>query len=86
MKHLFTALVAFAILLSSCTSENDFQKGKQQLEQQGYTDIVNTGIDLFCCDEKDGFTTGFSAKDKSGNRVDGCFCSGVTKGLTIRFQ
>ncbi len=86
MKNIFVALVVFAALFSSCTSENDFQKGKQQLEQQGYTDVVNTGIDLLCCDENDGFTTGFSAKDKNGNTVEGCFCSGVTKGLTVRFQ
>lgn len=57
MKNIFVALVVFAALFSSCTSENDFQKGKQQLEQQGYTDVVNTGIDLLCCDENDGFTT-----------------------------
>lgn len=69
-----------------CTSDNDFSKGKKQLENQGYTDIVNTGYNAFCCDEKDNFSTGFKAKDKNGNEVKGCICSGVLKGITIRFE
>ncbi len=38
-------------LLSSCmlTSNSDFEKGKKQLEQQGYVDIQDTGYDFFCC-------------------------------------
>mgnify|MGYP007071570958 CR=1 FL=1 len=51
----FLKVLALAILLSSCTSSNDFEKGKKQLEQQGYTDVKNTGYNLFCCDEKDSF-------------------------------
>jgi hypothetical protein len=73
-------------LLISCSSNNDFSKGKQQLEQQGYTDIRNTGYNFFCCDEKDTFSTGFECKDKNGNTVRGCFCSTIFKGVTIRFE
>jgi hypothetical protein len=31
-------------MLVSCTSNNDFENGKQQLDSQGYTEIVNTGL------------------------------------------
>lgn len=79
-------LVAVFFSIVSCTSDNDFSKGKKQLENQGYTDIVNTGYNAFCCDEKDSFSTGFKAKDKNGNEVKGCICSGVLKGITIRFE
>ena len=72
--------------LNGCTSSNDFEKGKKQLEQQGYTDVKNTGHNFFCCDEKDTFSTGFECKDKNGGIVKGCFCSSVLKGITIRFE
>lgn len=90
-KNLFSnacklVLVAVFFSIVSCTSDNDFSKGKKQLENQGYTDIVNTGWNAFCCDRKDKFSTGFKAKDKNGNEVKGCICSGVLKGITIRFE
>jgi hypothetical protein len=34
-------------MLVSCTSNNDFENGKQQLDSQGYTEIVNTGHSYF---------------------------------------
>jgi|10_taG_2_1085330.scaffolds.fasta_scaffold02292_2 hypothetical protein len=74
------------ILCTSCTSSNDFQKGKKQLEQQGYTNVENTGWAAFCCSDEDTFSTGFKAKDKQGRTVKGCFCGGVLKGVTIRFE
>jgi len=74
------------ILCTSCTSSSDFEKGKKQLEQQGYTDIENTGWAAFCCSDEDTFSTGFKAKDKQGRTVKGCFCGGVLKGVTIRFE
>lgn len=84
LASLFLLLVLLAT--SSCTSDHDFATGKRQLESQGYTDVTNTGWEAFCCDEKDGFSTGFAAKDKSGNAVSGCLCSGFMKGVTIRFE
>lgn len=79
-------LMLAAVYLSGCSSKNDFSKGKEQLEQQGYTEIVNTGHKWFCCDEKDTYSTGFKCKDKSGKVVEGCFCSTVLKGVTVRFK
>ena len=82
-KLLFVALIG---LFSSCTDDEAFIKGKKQLEQQGYTDVKNTGYSAFCCGEKDTFSTGFSCKNSKGETVKGCFCSGIFKGLTIRFE
>lgn len=81
-------LILLAVFFSvvSCTSDNDFLKGKIQLKNQGYTNIVNTGWSAFCCGERDNFSTGFRAKDKNGNKVEGCICSGVLKGITLRFN
>ena len=74
------------VFLTACTSESDFQKVKKQLENQGYTNIKNTGYDLFCCSDDDTFSTGFTAIDKDGKKVDGCVCSGILKGSTVRFK
>jgi hypothetical protein len=86
MKKVFISLLVLGIFITSCTSDNDFNKGKQQLEQQGYTDVVNVGYTTFCCGDDDDFSTGFECKDKNGNVVKGCFCSAMGKGLTIRFE
>lgn len=87
MKKILSSLTVVVISsLCSCSSNNDFNKGKQQLKNQGYTNISNTGYSFFCCSEEDTFSTGFKATDKNGNKVTGCFCSGLLKGITIRFD
>lgn len=85
MKRLFLSLI-ISVSLYSCTSNSDFEKGKAQLENMGYTDVEDTGYEFFCCDEKDTFSSGFTAVDKKGDVVSGCICSGITKGVTVRFQ
>ena len=79
-------LLIIALVLGGCSSDNDFQKGKKQLIQQGYTNVKQTGYKFFCCDEKDQFSTGFTAMAKDSTIVEGCMCSGIVKGVTIRFQ
>lgn len=86
MKKILITLLLTSLLVSCLSSTNDFEKGKKQLEQQGYTDVENTGYNFFCCDEKDTFSTGFKCKNKNGDIVTGCFCSNVFKGITIRFE
>lgn len=78
-------VVIFAAIIG-CTNSTDFQNGKRQLENQGYTNIKNTGHKMFCCDEKDTYSSGFSATDNKGRIVEGCICSGILKGVTIRFE
>jgi len=84
MKKIILFLII--TILFSCSSDNDFKKGKQQLENQGYTEVRNTGRNWFCCSDSDSFSTGFTCLDKDGNRVSGCFCSAIGKGITIRFE
>ncbi len=84
-NEIYTVLCV-VILCTSCTSSNDFEKGKKRLENQGYTNVKDTGYNWFCCSDKDTFSTGFTALDKSGDKVKGCICSGVLKGVTIRFE
>lgn len=81
-------ILSLIIILSiiECSSVTDFDKAEIQLQLQGYTDIKNTGYDPFCCDRNDRFSTGFTAKDKSGRETSGCICSGIFKGITIRFK
>lgn len=80
-------LIFLSLLISSClSSNNDFDKGKQQLESMGYHDVQNTGYAWFCCDDKDTYKTGFLAVTAKGDTVKGCFCSTLTKGVTIRFK
>jgi len=88
MKHFRILLIIFCITftVSACSSNSDFGNGKTQLENQGYTNIQNTGYSWFCCGEDDNFSTGFKAKSKNGKEVKGCFCSAVGKGITTRFK
>lgn len=83
---LILTLIFLCVLIAACTDEDDFSKAKKQLEAQGYTNVENTGYAAFCCSEEDMYRTGFAAKDKSGNTVKGCICSGPLKGITIRYE
>ena len=84
IRYSFYALLSVFVL--SCTSDKDFNNGARQLRSQGYTSIKNTGYNMFCCGEDDGYSTGFEARDKNGVKVSGCFCSALFKGVTIRFE
>ena len=83
-KYIMVAITL--LVLNSCTSTNDFEKAKQQLEQQGYTNVKNTGYNFFCCSDKDEFSTGFECMSKDSTIVKGCICSSLLKGITIRFE
>ena len=87
MKNRIKITIIASLMLFGCTSsKNDFEKEKYQLEQQGYTDVKNTGYSYFCCNEEDTFSTGFTALDRKGNMIEGCFCSTLYTGVTIRFK
>ena len=79
-------ILAFAFMLASCTNDDAFKKGKKQLENMGYTDVRSTGYTMFCCGDGDDYAEGFVAKGRNGDRVVGCICSGLFKGVTIRFE
>lgn len=84
MKKLLLLLLLSITI--SCTNDADFNKGKRQLELQGYTNVQNTGYEYWCCGENDTYSTGFRATAKDGTIVTGCICSGWGKGITIRFN
>ena len=84
MRNIFyTILLIFCL---GCTNNKDFIKGKKQLENQGYNKTIHNQYLLYQCDDKDNYSSGFTALDKKGNKVEGCICSGVLKGVTIRFK
>ncbi len=80
-KIVFVALSYLSI--SGCT---DSDGAKRALIQSGYSDIKITGYNLFSCDEKDFYSTGFKAKGPTGENSEGTVCSGFFKGHTIRFN
>lgn len=87
MKRFKLFLLTACFLIASCTSDNDFEKGKKILEQQGFTEIEKTGYSAFCCSDDEHYSTGFKCKDSKGEIYKGCFCSrGITKGITIRWE
>jgi len=86
MMRILIIVLALTIVSFSCTSDADFEKGKAILEGQRYSGVVNTGYSAFCCSDEDTYSTGFTATDKNGNAVHGCFCSSLLKGITIRFE
>ena len=77
---------AIVIGVLTANTGDGFEIGAKQLEQQGYTNIQNTGNDWFCCADDDYVSTGFECRNSKGEIVKGCICSGVGKGVTIRFQ
>lgn len=84
LKRIILGIVLVTVM--SCSSDSDFEKGKKQLEMQGYSHVENTGYNAFCCSGDDDFSTGFKAINKNGEDVEGCFCSSIMKGVTIRFD
>lgn len=81
-------LTAFLLvgLISACTNQEDFNTGKRMLELQGYSNVKSIGYTPLCCGTDDTYQNGFTATDKNGNVVTGCICSGILKGVTIRFK
>ena len=79
-------LIVLLFFIVGCSNSKDFEIGKKQLMQQGYTGVKNTGSKFFCCQRDDRFSTGFECKDKNGNVVKGCFCSSPFEAVIIRFE
>lgn len=76
-----TFAIAAGASLAACT---DAPGAEKALQAAGYRDVRLTGYQMFGCDEKDTFRTGFTAIGPTGVRVNGAVCSGWLKGSTIR--
>lgn len=74
---------AFALTLCACSNETD---SRQALQKSGYVDIQITGWEPFSCGEDDTWSTGFRAKNPTGQQVNGVVCCGLLiKSCTVRF-
>ena len=70
-------------LVTGCTDEGSSRK---TLRNAGYSNITFTGWSPLVCGQDDMFSTGFTAKNPTGQIVSGTVCCGlVAKGCTIRF-
>lgn len=75
-------LILLALVLG-CTDEANTVR---TLRSVGFTDIQTTGYSMFGCGDDDTFSTGFTAKNTSGDPVSGVVCCGfIGKGCTIRY-
>ena len=81
MKKLaILSVVGLTLLMGGCTDSDGARKA---LADQGYEKVQITGYRWFKCDEKDVFSTGFTAY-RGDRYVKGTVCSGWFKGNTIR--
>lgn len=76
------AVIALALILTPVACTDD-AGAKKALLDQGYTNVQTSGYSWFSCDEKDRFSTGFTAQ-RDGRQVEGAVCSGWFKGNTVR--
>lgn len=78
-------LSILAIILIGCGNVNT-ESAQKTLRSQGMTEIKLRGYSIFGCDRNDNFRTKFTAKDVNGNKVSGTLCSGIFKGMTVRYD
>lgn len=79
---IFTCLL-IVCLLSSCTER---MRAMEILQDEGYSKITITGYDIFGCEERNGFHTGFLA-EKNGRVVRGVVCESLLyKGATVKLK
>lgn len=55
-------------------------------QENQHTNDVNGKTEKWHSMQTPSFSTAFKAKTPKGETVEGCFCSGVGKGVTIRFE
>lgn len=83
MNKLILALGA-TLLLAGCGVNP--RNATRALEAQGMTNVKIGGYAWFGCSDKDSFGSNFSAIGANGKVVTGVVCSGMFKGVTVRFD
>lgn len=79
---LFTAIFHY----SEYMEKETYRKGKRILEAEGYEGVTyKSSFFSTCCSEEDEFEAKFTAY-KNGEKISGCFCGGIFKGVTIRYE
>lgn len=56
------------------------------VEQQGFSNVQETGFRPFACATQDVWRTGFAATAPNGDKVTGTVCEGFLKSKTVRFD
>lgn len=76
-------LLVLSVLALGCTDESST---REALEAQGMTDVQIVGYAPFSCSKDDGTSTGFTATNPQGRRVEGVVCCGwLFKNCTVRW-
>ena len=71
------------LLLVGCTTEDATIK---TLKKAGYSNIEITSWKPLSCGEGDWYSTGFTAENVNGEKIDGVVCCGlIFKSCTIRY-
>lgn len=83
MKRALIVIAALA-LLASCGVNPE--EARRALEAQGMSNVRITGYAFFGCAETDDFSSKFEAIGANGKLVTGVVCSGLLKGVTVRFD
>ena len=79
----FLLCLATSFALMACSDEG---AAKDSLVKAGFEDIKITGYSPLSCGEDDFSSTGFTATNANGTKVEGVVCCGlIFKECTIRF-
>ena len=81
MKKLLI-LLPLCLLLTSCDGT---QSSLRIIQEQGYSEVQITGVNIFACSKDDIFRYNFVANSPNGTNVRGVVCSAPLKGYTVRF-
>lgn len=72
------------LTMTGCTVNRE--DAVRALEAQGMKDVRIGGYSFWGCSDKDTFKSSFKAVGANGKPVSGTVCSGVFKGITVRFD
>lgn len=84
LQLIATMLILLITILAAFTLGPSEEKYNSILEAEGFSDIEYHGYTFFGCQSGDLFKEKFSGQ-KEGKRIEGVLCSGMTKGITIRY-
>lgn len=88
-ETLVCALLILAGIIAAVmffTGNVDTSRALRALGAQGVTNVTLTGYKFFGCDSREYHSTGFKGTGANGKPVSGVVCSGVFKGVTVRYD
>lgn len=76
--------IAALVALAGCGVSPD--KATRALNSMGVKNVEIGGYAFWGCGKDDGYASKFTGTGQDGNPVSGVVCSGMFKGVTIRFD